>query len=46
MIVFDENVHQQRLMETVAVWYHGRVALLRVLQSGIVSRDDAMSALL
>jgi len=46
MIIFDENVHQQRLMETVAAWYHGRVVSITALRSGTIIRDDAIPTLL
>jgi hypothetical protein len=46
MIVFDENVHQQRLMETVAAWYHGQVMSITALRAGTIIRDDTIPALL
>jgi hypothetical protein len=46
MIVFDENVHQQRIMESVAAWYRGRVLSVRALRPGTVIRDEAIPTLL
>ncbi len=46
MIVFDENIHQQSLMEMVARWYRGRVVSIRALRPGTHIQDEAISALL
>ena len=46
MIVFDENVHQQRIMETVAAWYRGRVLSVRALRPGTVIKDEALPTVL
>jgi hypothetical protein len=46
MIVFDENVHQQRLMDAVAGWYRGRVLSITTLRPGTLIKDEAIPSLL
>ncbi len=46
MIVFDENVHQQSVMERVAAWYRGRVVSITAVRPGTIIRDDAIPSLL
>ncbi len=46
MIVFDENVHQQSLMNMVAAWYRGRVVSITALRPGTIIGDAAIPALL
>lgn len=46
MIIFDENIHQQRLMDAVAAWYQGRVISITSLRPGTVIKDDAIPTLL
>jgi hypothetical protein len=42
MIVFDENVHQQRLMDAVAGWYRGRVLSITTLRPDTLIKDEAI----
>jgi len=42
MIVFDENVHQQRIMASVAVWYCGCVLSVTALRPGTLIADEAI----
>lgn len=46
MIVFDENIHQQRLMNAVAAWYRGRVLSITRLRPDTLIKDEAIPALL
>jgi hypothetical protein len=46
MIVFDENVHQQRIMASVAAWYRGRVLSITALRPGTLIMDEAIPAIL
>ena len=46
MIVFDENVHQQRLMDAVAGWYRGRVLSITTLRPDTLIKDEAIPSLL
>lgn len=46
MIVFDENIHQQSLMEAVASWYPGRVVSIKTLRPGTTIPDEAIPTLL
>lgn len=46
MLVFDENVHQRTLMDSVAAWYRGRVVSVATLRPGTVIKDEAIPVLL
>ena len=46
MIVIDENLHDQRVMQTVASWYPGQVVSVTTLRPGSVIKDEAIPALL
>ena len=46
MIVFDENDHQQSLMEAVAAWYRGQVVSITTLRLGTIIKDEAIPTLL
>lgn len=46
MIILDENVHQQSIMATIAVWYRGQVRSITTLRPNTVIKDDAMPVLL
>lgn len=46
MIVFDENAHQQRLIDAVAKWYRGRVVSVAALRPGTIIKDEAIPAVL
>ena len=46
MIVFDENIHQQRLMKTAAAWYRGRVISITRLRPHTLIKDEAIPTLL
>ena len=46
MIVFDENVHQQQIMASVAAWYRGRVLSITALRPGTLIADEAIPAIL
>lgn len=46
MIILDENVHQQSLMENIAVWYRGQVRSITMLRPNTLIKDDAIPTLL
>jgi len=46
MIVFDENIHQRRIMDAVAAWYRGRVISVTVLRPDTIIKDEAIPTLL
>lgn len=46
MLIFDENIHQQSLMDAVAAWYRGRVVSIAALRPGTVIKDEAIPSIL
>ncbi len=46
MIVFDENIHQQSLMKSVATWYRGQVVSITMLRPGTLIQDEVIPTLL
>jgi hypothetical protein len=46
MIIFDENIHQESLMEAVARWYPGKVLSVTELRPGTFIPDEEVPTLL
>lgn len=46
MIVVDENIHNQRIIASIASWYPGQVVSVTTLRPGTIIKDDAIPALL
>jgi len=46
VIVVDENIHDQRIIHGISVWYHGRVISVTELRPNTVIKDDAIPMLL
>lgn len=46
MILLDENVHQQRIMASVASWYRGQVRSLTTLRPNTLIKDEAIPTVL
>ena len=46
MILLDENVHQQRIMASIAAWYRGQVRSLTTLRPNTLIKDEAIPTVL
>lgn len=46
MIILDENVHQQRILESIAAWYRGQARSITMLRAHTLIKDDAIPTLL
>ncbi len=46
MIVVDENIHDERILKAMAVWYPGQVVSITTLRPGTIIKDEAIPALL
>ena len=46
MILLDENVHQQRIMASIAAWYRGQVRSLTTLRPNTLIKDEAIPKVL
>ncbi len=46
MIVFDENLHDQRILAAIAAWYPGQVVSVTVLRPQSIIKDEAIPELL
>jgi len=46
MIVLDENLHDRRIIQAIAIWYSGQVVSVTTLRPRSIIKDDAIPILL